>query len=242
MLFLSFGGDVVVFCANCRAMLSYRYSQVVSRGMVLFWWWRPMPTWTFPYCTGRVVSTLVSSSLLLSAPLTLPPTPPPHRRGVLDRPYPMARARRTTAPLRHRERPTDADGSPDGAPASSGVEVLSSEHYDVRDDQNSAGESSLPTAVAEGQNAGAPGAGSRLKEGGTGSGIPSSAADRAPAGGGAEGMTPEILIRPPSYGFNDKVGVVFSMRYDSCGVRKTSVDWAASGWARGLHCESGIAC
>lgn len=86
--------------------------------------------------------------------------------------------------------------------------MLSSEHYDVRgdDDDIAAAESPSPATAEEGRSAGAPGAGSRLKGEGAGGGVASAAAvGTAPAGGGAEGIAPEILIRPPSYGFNDKV-------------------------------------
>eukprot|EP00903_Cladosiphon_okamuranus_P011174 g10546.t1 len=112
-----------------------------------------------------------------------------------------------------KERATDADGSPDGAPTFSGVEVLSSEHYDVRDGENDDHERSWPAVVpaaaaTEGQTAGATGAVSHPQQAGA-EGAAAVGRGSAAAGGGAGGIAPEILIRPPSYGFNDKFSGFF---------------------------------
>lgn len=96
-------------------------------------------------------------------------------------------------------------------PASSfsGVDVVSSERYDVHDDGDDEG------AVSNGGGSGGAegGGGSRLAGGGTsvaGTGTGAAEGRRAGAEGrraGAEGggIGAEVLIRPPSYGFNDKV-------------------------------------
>lgn len=121
------------------------------------------------------------------------------------------------------ERP---DGDKDGAPASSGVEVISSEHYGVPDsgvDGNvtsagkcgETGADSTPTAPSgEGSAADIRGGGGDEERKGP--------PDAAGGGGGDEGRgaesvlgveSPEIMIRPPTYGFNDKVcfGAVYSL-------------------------------
>lgn len=83
--------------------------------------------------------------------------------------------------------------------------MLSSEHYDVPDDDHHNPDESpatvAATAAGVGSNGGASGDGS--EEGGrVGAGRSAGA-----AAGEVGGKGPEILIRPPSYGFNDKVSV-----------------------------------
>lgn len=108
-----------------------------------------------------------------------------------------------TDPRLGRERPNNSDGrANDGAPASSGVEVMSSEHYDVRDDDNACKESIAVAAAAEAEvlsNGGATGDDSPLP----GAGVRAGGVAGATEGG--EGIRAEILVRPPNYGFNDKV-------------------------------------
>ena len=119
----------------------------------------------------------------------------------------LARAR-----LSREERP---DGHRDGVPASSGVEVISSEQYGVSDVD-------VDGSVTAGQICGEIGAdstpeapddeGSAADGGGHGEGKGSRHATEN-AGRDGEGGTgsvlgvkgPEIMIRPPTYGFNDKV-------------------------------------
>lgn len=117
------------------------------------------------------------------------------------------------AHLYREERP---DGDKDGAPASSGVEVVSSEHYAVPD-------SGVDESVTAGQSSGELGAGSTptapggdgSAAGGGGDGVGKGTGDATEFVGddgergagsvlGVEG--PEIMIRAPTYGFNDKVG------------------------------------
>lgn len=73
------------------------------------------------------------------------------------------------------------------------MEVLSSEHYDVPDD-DSDGENN---AKKEATKCGAIGAGSTR--------VPEDGGVAVGAGVTEEGIGAEVLIRPPSYGFNDKV-------------------------------------
>lgn len=186
------GGEKVVFLVSFRVVLGSAFGSVMF--LLLFRWrwrwrWRsPMSMLT--HFTTRVLNKTLSSLLLTPC-------------GVC--PPPVSRDLKSLLPhgFQHRERPTDAGGSPDGAPASSGVEVLSSDHYDVRDDENPDDSSSSAAVTA------AAGAGSRLqKEEGAGGVVASAAMGRAAAdaaGGGVGSIAPEILIRPPSYGFNDKV-------------------------------------
>lgn len=110
----------------------------------------------------------------------------------------------------------------DGAPASSGVEVISSEHYDVPDSGDVDGSvtagkkrgeippDSAPTA-APGVERGAADGGEGGGDGeGEGNGARGEAGNAGGDGGRGAGSVlgvegPEIMIRPPSYGFNDKV-------------------------------------
>lgn len=106
-----------------------------------------------------------------------------------------------------RERPSAGDeGGAEGdvhASSFSGVEVVSSERYDVHDDgdDEAAGNNGSGSSGAEG------GGGSRLPGGRTGvAGTSARAAvEGRRAGGEGGGVGAEVLIRPPSYGFNDKV-------------------------------------
>lgn len=99
-------------------------------------------------------------------------------------------------------RPTDSDG----APAFSGVEVVSTEHYDIAIDDGE--EDTTATATKGVREDGSTDASLQF------SGPEGCGAD-AEAGGGREAHVtaagpgvggPDILIRPPRYGFNNKVG------------------------------------